>query len=103
VLQAAWAVEAQKVWDFLGQTETALVPLDFSPLRSEEPVQEVSIAFPLLDSTGVKMTKLEEVVCDQLEAECHTLVEQVTEHVLTCFQTNSDPPPCPPSSFSRYL
>jgi hypothetical protein len=37
-LQAARAVEVQKVWDFLGQTETALVPLDFSPLCFGEPV-----------------------------------------------------------------
>jgi hypothetical protein len=36
---------------------------------------------------GVKMMKLEEVVCDQLEAEGHALVEQVTEHMLMCFQS----------------
>jgi hypothetical protein len=33
----------------------------------------------------MKMSKLEEVVCDQLEAEGHTLVKQVTEHMLMCF------------------
>jgi hypothetical protein len=43
------------------------VPLGFSLVRSEEPVQEVSTMLPLLDSTGAKMMKLEEVVCDQLE------------------------------------
>jgi hypothetical protein len=32
------------------------------------------------------MTKLEEVIYDQLEAEGHALVEQVTEHVVTCFR-----------------
>jgi hypothetical protein len=63
------------------------VPLGFSPLYSGEPVQEVSAALPLLDSEGVKMMKLEEVVCDQLEAEGSALVEQVTEHMLTCFQS----------------
>jgi hypothetical protein len=51
-LQAARAVEAQNVWDFLGHTETALVPLGFSPLRSEESIQAVSGTLPLLDSTG---------------------------------------------------
>jgi hypothetical protein len=61
------------------------VPLGFSLVRSEEPVQEVSTTLPLLDSTGAKMMKLEEVVCDQLEVEGHTLGEQVTEHVLTSF------------------
>jgi hypothetical protein len=49
-----------------GQNETALVPLGFSPLRSRESVQEVSTTLPLLDSTGAKMLKLEEVICDQL-------------------------------------
>jgi hypothetical protein len=61
------------------------VPLGFSLVRSEEPVQEVSTTLPLLDFAGAKMMKLEEVVCDQLEAEGHALGEQVTEHVLTCF------------------
>jgi hypothetical protein len=84
-VQVAPTTEVQKVCDFLGQTETTLVPLSFSPLRSREPVQEVGSALPLLDSVGVKMLKLEEVVCDQLEAEGHVLVELVAEHVLTCF------------------
>jgi hypothetical protein len=34
----------------------------------------VSTALLLLDSTGAKMLKLEEVICDQLEAEGHVLV-----------------------------
>jgi hypothetical protein len=32
-LQAVHVGEAQKVWDFLGQAESALVPFGFSPLR----------------------------------------------------------------------
>jgi hypothetical protein len=63
------------------------VPFGFSPLRFREPVQEVSSALPLIDYAVAKMLKLEKVVCDQLEAEGHTLVEQVTEHVLTCFRS----------------
>jgi hypothetical protein len=39
----------------------------------------------LLDSTGAKMLKLEEVVYDQLEAEGRILSEKVAEHMLTCF------------------
>jgi hypothetical protein len=31
------------------------------------------------------MLKLEEVICDQLEAEGHVLAEKVAEHVLTSF------------------
>jgi hypothetical protein len=61
-----------------------LVPLGFSPLHFGEPVQEVSIAFSLLDFVGAKMLKVEEVVGNQLEAEGHVLVEKVAEHVLTC-------------------
>jgi hypothetical protein len=45
-----------------------LVPLGFSPLRSGDLVQEVSMALPLLDSIGAKMLKLEEVIYRQLEA-----------------------------------
>jgi hypothetical protein len=81
--QAAWAID----WDFLGQIETALVLLGFRPLHSGEPVQEVTTMLPWLDSIWVKMLKLEEVVCHQLEAKGHILVEKVVEHVLTCFQS----------------
>jgi hypothetical protein len=86
-LQAARANKAQKVWDFLGQTEIALVPLGFSPLYSWESVQEVSTTLPLLDSAGAKMLKLEEVICDQLEAEGRVPAEKVPEHMLTCFRS----------------
>jgi hypothetical protein len=86
-LKATWAVEAQKVWDFLGQTEAALAPLGFSPLCSEEPVREVTTVPPMLDSMGAKMLTLEEVVSEQLEAEGHVLAEKVAEHMLTCFES----------------
>jgi hypothetical protein len=56
-LQVVRVGEVQKVWDFLGQAESALVPFGFSPLWSRVPVQEVSIELPLLDSTGVKMSE----------------------------------------------
>jgi hypothetical protein len=68
-LQAIRAGEAQKVWDFLGQAEFTLVPFGFSPLRSGVPVQEVNAELLLLDSNGVKMSELEDVVGSQLEAE----------------------------------
>jgi hypothetical protein len=54
-LQAVRVGEAQKVWDFLGQVESALVPFGFSPLWSEIRAQEVSAKLPLLDSAGAKM------------------------------------------------
>jgi hypothetical protein len=86
-LQATRVVEAQKVWDFLGQTEMALAPLGFSPVFSGEPAREVSIVLPMLDSGGAKMLTLEEVISEQLESEGRILVEKVAEHGLTCFQS----------------
>jgi hypothetical protein len=61
------------------------VLLGFSPLRTGDPVEEVSTVLPLLDSAGAKMLKLEEVIGGQLEEEGRALVEAVVEHVLTCF------------------
>jgi hypothetical protein len=83
----AWAVEAHKVWDFLGQIEMTLVPFSFGPIRSGELAREVSNVLPTLESTGAKMLRLEEVVVDQLEAEGRILAEKVAEHVLTCFRS----------------
>jgi hypothetical protein len=82
--------EVQKVWDFLGQTESALVPFGFSPLRSGVPTQEVNVELLLLDSAGAKMSELEDVVTSRLEVEGRILVEAVVEHVLLCFR-NQDP------------
>jgi hypothetical protein len=86
-LQVAWVGEAQKVWDFLGQTEASLVPLGFSPLYIRDPVEEVNTVLPLLDPAGAKMLTLEEVIDDQLEAEGRALAKEVAEHVLTCFRS----------------
>jgi hypothetical protein len=82
--------EVQKVWDFLGQTESALVPFSFSPLRSGVLTQEVNAELLLLDSAGAKMSELEDVVTSCLEVEGRILVEAVVEHVLLCFR-NQDP------------
>jgi hypothetical protein len=75
----------QKVWDFLGQTEAALVPLSFNPLCTGDLVEEINVVLPLLDSARAKMLKLEEVSSGQLEAEGCALTEAVVEHVLTSF------------------
>jgi hypothetical protein len=48
--------EAQKVWDFLGQAESALVPFGFSPLWFRVLAHEVSTELTLLDSAGAKMS-----------------------------------------------
>jgi hypothetical protein len=36
------------------------VPLGFSPLRTRDPMEEVSAALPFLDSVGAKMLRLED-------------------------------------------
>jgi hypothetical protein len=63
------------------------VPFGFSPLWFEVPAQEVSTMLPLLDSAGVKMSELEDVVGSRLEAEGRILTEAVAEHVLMCFRS----------------
>jgi hypothetical protein len=62
-----------------------LVPFSFSHVHSGEPSLVVSTVFPMLDSMGAKMLRLEEVIREQLEAEGCVLVENVAEHVLMCF------------------
>jgi hypothetical protein len=86
-LQAVHVGEAQKLWDVLGQAESALVPFGFSPIRSRVPAQEVSAELPLFDSAGTKMSELEDVIPTRLEAEGHILAEAVTEHVLLCLRS----------------
>jgi hypothetical protein len=76
-----------RVWDFLGQTETALMPLGFSLLRSRLLVQEVDAMLPLLESARAKMSPLEEVVGGRLEEEGRALAEVVAEYVLLCFHS----------------
>jgi hypothetical protein len=63
------------------------VPLDFSPFRTVDPVEEVSAALPILNSVGAKMLKLEEVIGSQLEAEGRALAEAVVEYLPTCFRS----------------
>jgi hypothetical protein len=84
-LQAARASEALKVWEFLSQSETTLLPPGFSLVRPKDLVEEISVVLPLLDSTRAKMLQLEEVIGSQVEAEGHVLAEEVAEHMLMCF------------------
>jgi hypothetical protein len=86
-LRVVCACEAQNVWDFLGQAESALVPFGFSPLRARVLMQEVSIELSLLDSASIKMPELEDVIGTRLEAEGRILAEAVAEHMLMCFRS----------------
>jgi hypothetical protein len=76
-LQVSQTGEAQRVWHFLVQTETALVPLGFSSLRSGLPMQEVDAMLVLLDSARVKMSQLEDVIGSRLEGEGRTWRRQL--------------------------
>jgi hypothetical protein len=53
------------------------VPFGFSPLRSGVPAQEVSAELLLLDSAGVKMSELEDVIGSRLEADGCILAQQL--------------------------
>jgi hypothetical protein len=86
-LQAVCVGEAEKVWDSLGQAESALVPFGFRPLWSGVLAQEVSAELPLIDSTGAKMLELEDDVANWLEAEGRILAEAVVENVMLCLRS----------------
>jgi hypothetical protein len=53
------------------------VPFGFRPLRSGVPAQEVSAELLLLDSAGIKMSELEDVIGSQLEADDCILAQQL--------------------------
>jgi hypothetical protein len=80
-LQASLAGEVQRVWSFLGQADAALASFSFSPVRTGGATPEVGAMHPLLDSTGRKISQLEEAVGSHLE-EGRTLPQAVVEHVL---------------------
>jgi hypothetical protein len=63
------------------------VPLGFSPLRTRDPMEEVSVALPVLDSVGAKMLRLEDGGGGQLEVEGRSPTKAVVEYVLTCFRS----------------
>jgi hypothetical protein len=65
--------------------DAALAPLSFSPIRTGFPTQEVGVVLPLLDSAEAKISRLEEAISNQLEAEGHILEQVVVEHVMLCF------------------
>jgi hypothetical protein len=86
-LQSSQVGEVRRVWDFLGQTEATLVPLGFSPLRSEVLTHEVGVVLPLLDTVDAKLSQLEEVTDGRLGEEGRALAEAVVEHMLLCFRS----------------
>jgi hypothetical protein len=86
-LQASHAGEAQRVWNFLGQTDAALRPLSFSPVRTRLSTQEVGVVLPLLDSVGAKISRLMEAAGSQLEAKDRMLAQVVAEHMMMCFRS----------------
>jgi hypothetical protein len=86
-LQASRAGEAQRVWSFLGQADAVLASFGFSPVRIGDAAPEGSVVVPLLDSTGTKISQLEDAVGSHIEEEGRALAQVVAEHVLMCFRS----------------
>jgi hypothetical protein len=80
-LRASRAGDRQRVWSFLGQT------FGFSPIRGGNVAPEADVVLPLLDSTGRKISQLEEAIGSRLEEEGRALAHAVADHVLMCFRS----------------
>jgi hypothetical protein len=48
---------------------------------------EAGAVLPLLDSTGRKISQLEEAIDSNLEEEGHALAQAVADHMLLCFRS----------------
>jgi hypothetical protein len=66
-LRASRAGDGQHVWSFLGQADATLASFGFSPIRGGDAAPESGVVLPLLDSTGRKISQLEEAVGSRLE------------------------------------
>jgi DNA repair exonuclease SbcCD ATPase subunit len=86
-LQAARAVDAQRVWSFLGQADAVLASFGFSPIRTGGVAPEDGVAVPLLDSAVGKISHLEDAVDSRIEEEGRALAQAVAEHMLMCFRS----------------
>jgi hypothetical protein len=86
-LQVSRAGDPQRVWSFLGQADAVLASFGFSPIRTEDAAPEGGVVVPLLDSTGAKISQLEDAVGSRIEEEGRALAQAVAEHVLMCFRS----------------
>jgi hypothetical protein len=57
----------------------------FSPIQGGDATPEADVILPLPESTGRKISQLEEVVGSHLEEEGRTLAHAVADHMLMCF------------------
>jgi hypothetical protein len=71
----------------LGHADAALASFNFIPVRTEDVTPEAGTVLPLLDSTGTKISQLEEAVSSHLVEEGRALAHAVAKHVLMCFQS----------------
>jgi hypothetical protein len=72
-LQPSRARDGQHVWSFLGQADAALASFGFSPVWGGDATPEASAVLTLLDSTGRKISQLEEAFGSRLEVEGRAL------------------------------
>jgi hypothetical protein len=64
-----------------------LASFGFSPAQVGDTAPKAGVELLLLDSTGTKISQLEEAVISYLEEEGRTLAQAVAEHMLMCFQS----------------
>jgi hypothetical protein len=86
-LWASRAGDGERVWSFLGQADAALASFGFSPIQGGDAAPEAGVVLPLLDSTGRKISQLEEAISSRLEEEGRALAQVVADHMLICFQS----------------
>jgi hypothetical protein len=71
----------------LGRADAVLASFSFSPVQTGGAAPEGGVVVPLLDSAGVKISQLEDVVGSRIEEEGRALAQAVAEHVLMCFHS----------------
>jgi hypothetical protein len=87
-LQAEHRAGVQRIAEWVGEASTTLVPLGMSPILVSEPLESISDALPVLDSTADHLQRLDQILGACLEAEDSKLCRAVVDYVLTCFRSH---------------
>ena len=80
---------AQRITDWVGEVNSALVPLGFSPIRAAVAATLVADALPVLDSAMERLGHLGEVLNAHLEAEGRELSRVMAEHILVYLRSHN--------------
>jgi hypothetical protein len=79
---------AQRIVDWAGEANSALVPLGMSPIQVAGPPASIADALPVLGSASERLRRLEPILAVHLEAEGRELYRMVAEYILTCLQSH---------------